>query len=515
MEITYLGHAGFLVETKEVIIVADPWLSPEGAFDGAWFQFPRNHHLASWVNERLERSSKARFIYISHEHKDHFDLDFLKNLACREFTLVVPMYRRTILRETLAGYVCKGMSVLKDRETIQFPGGGITLYLDDSELNRDSAIVVEGDGKNFLNLNDCKLYDRVGVIRDKHGKIDAFACQFSGATWHPTCYEYSSDQRQRISRKKRLAKFETVARAIETLQPVYYLPSAGPACFLDPRLMYLNFEPESIFPQALEFLSYLERRIRGGNTQWTNWMPGDFLDLKGRGFVACGSERVDPLNTESYLKDYARSYAGIFASFYQALDGTEIEKQRKRLCECLSEKLEHLTLRDRVPIPLYFNFSESPHPLIQVDFRRNQVCLVESISETEYYSITAPARQVIRVLDKQLTWEDFALTFRMRLRRSPDQYQPLIQAFLIMEIEDLKWFCDKLITLEQTQSRIIVDTNAARYQIDRYCPHQGGDLATGWADDRLWTCPRHRWQFDLEKHGKCTSSNCSINAERI
>ena len=33
MQITYLGHAGFCVETSRSIVVMDPWVSPTGAFD--------------------------------------------------------------------------------------------------------------------------------------------------------------------------------------------------------------------------------------------------------------------------------------------------------------------------------------------------------------------------------------------------------------------------------------------------------------------------------------------------
>jgi UDP-MurNAc hydroxylase len=73
MQITYLGHAGFLAESKDFLLVADPWLSPHGAFDGAWFQFPKNHHLAPRVRERLKNFAGAKYIYLSHAHHDHFD----------------------------------------------------------------------------------------------------------------------------------------------------------------------------------------------------------------------------------------------------------------------------------------------------------------------------------------------------------------------------------------------------------------------------------------------------------
>ena len=59
MRITFLGHAGFVVETEGAIVVADPWLSPSGAFDSAWMQFPQNHHLAALVREKLRRRVRS------------------------------------------------------------------------------------------------------------------------------------------------------------------------------------------------------------------------------------------------------------------------------------------------------------------------------------------------------------------------------------------------------------------------------------------------------------------------
>ena len=40
MQFSYLGHAGFVVETEDAIVIMDLWLSPAGAFDASWFQLP-------------------------------------------------------------------------------------------------------------------------------------------------------------------------------------------------------------------------------------------------------------------------------------------------------------------------------------------------------------------------------------------------------------------------------------------------------------------------------------------
>src|SRR5919202_1943637 len=102
MRITYLGHAGFCVETRLATVIMDPWLSPSGAFDSGWFQFPRNHHLRDLVEDRLRAPGRQRFVYISHEHKDHFDLPLLRSLESRDFTLVVGRFQRRALQVGLA-----------------------------------------------------------------------------------------------------------------------------------------------------------------------------------------------------------------------------------------------------------------------------------------------------------------------------------------------------------------------------------------------------------------------------
>jgi UDP-MurNAc hydroxylase len=513
MQITYLGHAGFCVETSAALIIMDPWLSPTGAFDSAWFQFPRNHHLAAYVQEKLQDARKERFLYISHEHKDHFDVAFLNSLKCREFTFVVPGFRRDELRSALAAYDCKGIISCSHREEVPIPGGFLKLFLDDSEMNRDSAILVNAHGRSFLNLNDCKLIDELPEICHEHEPIDVFAAQFSGATWHPTCYDYPRETYERISRRKMVGKFESLARAIELLHPRVYLPSAGPACFLDPMLIRLNFERVNIFPRASRLIRYLDRRLGRVSCTYTEVMPGDVLDADSSDFLFRARDRVDDASFEAYIRQYASLYEPLFRERECRYSAQDVAQVRARLREELCQKLELFTLNERIHVPLYFCLSEADDLMLRVDFPCKQIQYTSAIEESEYYSITAPAWQVARVLDRRLTWEDFALTLRARLNREPDDYQVLIHGFLLMEAEDLGWFCKKRLEIESQQERCIVEAAGCRYSVNRHCPHEGADLCHAWVEDgRYLTCPRHRWQFDLMKAGQCTTNETTIQA---
>jgi len=513
MQITYLGHAGFLVETEQAILVTDPWLSPEGAFDSSWFQFPCNHHLAPFVREKLRDAGKKRFVYVSHEHRDHFDLNFLKTLPANELTFIVPLFRRDALRAEVALLQPAELIACSHGQEVSIPGGSLKLYLDDSGINRDSSILVKSGGQTFLNLNDCKLHDKVESISKAEGPISVLTCQFSGATWHPTCYEYEPEEYQRISRKKLTGKFELVARTIQTVRPRIYLPSAGPACFLDPTLLHLNFQPVNIFPRAPQFLQFLRNCFPHLETELMEVMPGDVVNAESGRLEACGTERVSEQDFENYVQSYAARYRDYFAERQPRPSDTQADETLSLMRSALERKLSTFELHDRLRVPLYLRLSDVGGKMLRVDFPSRTVEQVSGISESDYYSLKTPSWQIARVLDGAITWEEFALTFRVRLNRKPDVYQTLIQGFLLLEPEDMNWFCGRLLDIERSQERIVVEAGGTRYSIDRYCPHQGGDLSQGWLDDgQFWTCPRHRWQFALDKDGRCLTNSGSIHA---
>ncbi|RZU38918.1 Rieske 2Fe-2S domain-containing protein [Edaphobacter modestus] len=513
MNITYLGHAGFIAETNDVVVIMDPWLSPTGAFDASWFQLPRNHHLASLVYEKLQDPRRPIFLYISHEHQDHLDIEFLNSLPARRFTLLLPAFSRSVLMSRFSDYACEELIFFHHKQMIQIPGGFLKFYVDDSQLNRDSAILIKAGGNAFLNLNDCKLFDTLAEIVQEEGPIKVFACQFSGATWHPTCYDYPVDKYETYSKKKYLAKFESVAKAIEVIRPDVYIPSAGPPCFLDPMLFHLNHQHVNIFPRANKIIQYLDQRLRNTSVFAPEMMPGDVLNASSCRVISFAERRFDEMTAEAYLAEYAASYSKYFEERLSLHGRANEEQNLEALRGELEIKLRRLSLADRVTSPLYFRLGEEAKPMLRVDFGRRVVEYVSGNNDSKYYEISAPAWQIAKVLNHELTWEEFALTFRLRLKRDPDVYDPILHAFLVMEAEDLGGYCDLLLQLEAQEERFIVEAEGRKFSVRRYCPHQGGDLSCGWIDQgRFLTCPRHRWQFDLLSGGQCTTNAMSVQA---
>lgn len=516
MKITYLGHAGFIVETNSTLIVMDPWLSEYGAFDSAWFQYPRNHHMAQYVRDLFNTTDKKKYIYISHEHKDHFDQQFLESLENRDFVLILAKFHHPIVKNNLlnAQYHCKEIIELEDRERLDFQdGSSLTMFSIDAELECDSAVLVKTKSKTFLNLNDCKLHERLPEITQDYGPINVFAAQFSGAIWHPTCYDYDLTTYEKIAAHKKTIKFELTARAIETLKPDFYIPSAGPACFLDPMLIDKNFEPINIFPRAPELIQFLDSRCENANTKWPEIMPGDILDVEKQEFVYLSPKRVHEKNFPEYIYSYAKDYDSYFKE--RAIENNKIAPQEvfTNLKQELDAKIKDIKLvNEVVTTPLYWKVANHKK-MYRVNFKEKSISIVSKISNlSDYYSIETPAWQINKVLKRQINWPDFALTFRVKLSRNPDSYNTLIHSFLTLDAHSLERHCELMKSYVDKHERIIVTYEGKQYSILRYCPHQGGDLAQGWIENGCLVCPRHRWHYKLADKGKCTTNCESIDA---
>ena len=166
-------------------------------------------------------------------------------------------------------------------------------------------------------------------------------------------------------------------------------------------------------------------------------------------------------------------------------------------------------------VVLEFSIDEIIDTSIFVNFDKKEIT-IEDKNQTiasSTYEISSSAGDIGRLLDEYLNWEDFMLSFRHKLKRTPDIYQVAINGFLTMEKEDVPEFIENLMRLQNQRERITVEVGGVLYSIDKFCPHQGSDLATHQIeDDRYLICPKHRWKFDLENEGKAVGLDASINA---
>jgi L-ascorbate metabolism protein UlaG (beta-lactamase superfamily)/nitrite reductase/ring-hydroxylating ferredoxin subunit len=508
-KVTFLGHAGLSVHARGFRLLADPWLAPTGAFLGSWHQFPRNDHLDT--PELLD----VDWVAVSHEHLDHMDLSVLARLPERTRVLV-PRYPSPAFRDRLHEAGIRRVVELVPWEPfpLDTAGSWITAIPEQSPMCNDAAFLVVADGHAVLDCNDARL-TAAQARRAKHlagGRLDVMAVQTSGASWHPICYAYPPEVVARIEAEKRIAKFRAVMRLVRATGPELAVPFAGPPCFLDGDLARFNGSP--VFPDAEQATGWLAEHLPA--QRWACFRPGDELDLETGAVtpdpVSAGFSYTDGIG--EYLRRYAADRAGALAEVHAAhpAPGPELAERFRAHFSQLGTLSPYFLTRIGMTVRFEVTGPHGGNWDVRMDSSGLRVDLTGAAPAPEYV-FTVEGRWLAAVLAGRIAWEDLLLSLRLTARRDPDQYNDYLIGLLkhanepaLKAVEDYETARDD--TTRETE-RIVVRSGDTAYEIGRYCPHAGEDLAVGAiVEDGRLHCLGHNFIFDLQT-GACLNARCA------
>lgn len=488
----FYGHNCFVVESAAARLLIDPWLTPQGAFFGSWHQFPDNTHLRQPLVEKA--ADKDTYVYLTHEHRDHFDPETLAMLAAapRFRGFFIPAFHDPYLREQLDVYGKPVTEVADTHKQAVADDIGIQVFVSDIGVNHDSAVLVTTPDFTLLNQNDCKIFDRLQTIGLP--RINYYSVQFSGATWHPVCFRMPEAEKRRISEKKVAVKFNNVLGAIRHLRPDFYLPAAGPAVFpfLDEKL---STEPGSIFTHQPELV--------------------DFLNSQGVKNVLCprpGDEISADTTTDPIPRPTHEAFLKLRAGKPDVWGALEAKFDAAALMAAVEERLDQiwdLDIPEDTP-RIVFSWGEGEQDCLTID-------LVEKRVERGLVGSGASLRLIAGekyfwLMHAGERWQDVYLSLQAEVERQPDVFNSIANVFIFSDPSNVR--AALLSTLRIPKERIERSWNGKKCTIDRYCPHQGADLGNAHiTEDGFLVCPRHGWQFDLNDGGRCTASSDSINSE--
>lgn len=507
-EFTFWGHNCFLLESGDEALLIDPWLNDSGAFFGSWHQWPPNGHLRSQVLARC--LPKALAIFLSHEHQDHFDTETLRAFCAHpRCTVFIPRYKDKFL---LGALTAMGLATVELAEGDE-AGARIRfrIFIDDGGINHDSAIFVATPELTFFNQNDCKVFDRLARLKDLFGRVDYYSVQFSGANWHPACFEMPAEQKRQVARKKVAGKLRNVLNANHIMAPRFFVPAAGPAFFpfLDAGL---NDGSGSIFIHQAELDAYLRAHLRAplraqGQPEA---VPAILYPRPGEALGADCSRTPIAGPTPAEIERYRATHRDVWQSLPDSFDP-------QRLADVLARRLAAMGGLELPPDTpsIAFCWGPAENDTLVVDLacgrieRSRRPCSPGAPAIV----LTASARY-FALMCGEARWQDIALSLRAGVQRTPDRYSTIANIFLFADESSLRQ--SLLENLNLSKERIVVVHRGQHYQINRYCPHQGGDLAYAAIDDDLHlVCPRHSWRFDLACAGLCKASGMSIAALKV
>jgi UDP-MurNAc hydroxylase len=509
--VTFLGHAGMAVRAQAFHLLADPWLARDGAFLGAWHQYPRNDHL------NIGALADADWVAVSHEHLDHFDPWFIGRLSART-RILIPRYPGPAFRERILA-AAGGRRVIEippwEKFSLDNHGSWITVIPELSPMCHDAAFLVVADGRSILHCNDARL-TAAQARRAKHlagDRLDLMALQTSGASWHPICYEYPPDEMARVSMAKRMAKLRGAQRLVRQTAPELAVPFAGPPCFLDAEVEHLNWvldQETGAFCDPEASSAWLREHLPG--QRWDHFKPGDGIDLDS------GEITRDPVSAEfrfdaGYRGDYLRRYAADRAAAIQGVLARFPEPDAG-LFDRFVAHFEYLGgLSDyfltQIDMVVRFEVGGPAGGVWDVRLSPEGVKVGEAAPGTRpHYRISTAGRWLEGVLSGRIAWEDLLISFRLSLYRDPDVYNDYLVGLLKHANAPALRAVEAYETERDESERIIVESGGLSYDIPRYCPHAGEDLSVGAViRDGQVHCLAHNFAFDLAS-GKCVNARC-------
>ena len=174
MKIEFASHAGFIIEVKGKRIYIDPWTKSK-TFNDGW----------ALISEAKKVDyAKIDYIFVTHEHPDHFNFPTLKGIDENHRRRIKVLYQQHASLRLKNAFERLGFDTVVELPIYKWiEVEGIELFCGSSG-SMDSFLAIRAEGQTILNLNDCvfrkKQYD---YIQREIGNVDFLFTQFSFANW--------------------------------------------------------------------------------------------------------------------------------------------------------------------------------------------------------------------------------------------------------------------------------------------------------------------------------------------
>ncbi len=151
------GHSCCEIRFRDSALLCDPWLIGS-SYWRSWWNFPPQSCLNSLIEEWSQLNSF--FVYVTHLHWDHFHGPTLKRIAekCHNVHFLLPLTPEQRLCKDLRSVVKKRpVTELIHGRSYQLANWLRVLSFQSGPFFADSALYMDVDGIDILNVNDSKL----------------------------------------------------------------------------------------------------------------------------------------------------------------------------------------------------------------------------------------------------------------------------------------------------------------------------------------------------------------------
>jgi UDP-MurNAc hydroxylase len=441
MRIQYISSACTLIEAEGIRILCDPWLT-EGIYYGSWYHYPLPALTAKDFQD-------VDYIYISHIHPDHCDVESLK-----QFPSTIPVmihdYQEKFLFNLLKRVGFQRIIEVLHREPYYFSdtfkveilaadncdptkcGRWFGCHLQEAPTKStqiDSMAVFSGNGQVVVNTNDCPFELAKEVcqyVTAKYSPIDFLLVGYSGAGPYPQCMLNYTDEEKLVRAAAKKQSFLTQAiHYIETLQPKYFLPFAGQYT-LGGHLSKLN--PFRGVPELEELPQIFTNLLKESqsNSQLVLLNSGEWFDLTTQKATA----RFDPPNPQKRKQFVEQELVNKQLSYEKDAAFPPFEELAKKM----ENAYQHLLIKQKQfgffsPTSACIDIGQQK--LFQIPYDKSGFKVIDRSEMKEpFVHIKLDPRLLNMILDRKAHWNNAEIGSHLGFDRRPDIYERGIYNFL-------------------------------------------------------------------------------------
>ncbi len=324
MKLKFLNHASVLLQSRSgEQLVVDPWAFGT-VFNDSWRLLDRSEPTKALIEQSL---LSADYIWVSHEHPDHFHIPTLKLVPEEKRPQITVLFRQEAKTNVVDALKGMGFQVQIITPGVQCDIPGFSLYT--LHKSGDTALCITDGEHVVFNQNDCKLKEeQLKTVHSLYPSIDYYLFQFGMAGF--VC---NADEQEGFARE-RAALLGSINKGVEILQPKKYIPFASYIEFCDVHNAYLNEGQVSLEYVCTHMTSGVETHIP---------VPGEVIDLTPQSenqHVFAVNYWSEQCLTEPYLSQ-------------QYTSKSEVEETIIRYNEVTAKAEQNLTLTKKLKNAIY------------------------------------------------------------------------------------------------------------------------------------------------------------------
>lgn len=446
------GHSCCEIRGNQFSFICDPWLIGS-AYWRSWWNFPKSESLDELLD--IWNSKKNTYIYITHQHWDHFHGPTLRRISknCKNAIFIIPKTPEPRIKNDLMKVIPKAKIIeLIHAKTYRFN----EIYLKSFQtgpITSDSAIAIYDKNFCVLNMNDAKLMPlSLRHLTNIIPNPDITLRSHSSANSRCCKRDIFGNIRTDLIDKTRL---EYTKEFLDSC----YLSKAKIAIPFASNMVHLHEETEK-YNELCNFSDYVEKDFLAFREKYKGMdcrmlLPGENIDLSNFKITIDQKLREKIFNTDRHvliqeIKDSKQDLIGK----QKKLERSTVSSHK--LVKKFFNQIIHNT-----PLVLKFYLSEYIHIIsvseneniiYKLDFKNKKVEEVRNISKSKNNVLIKVKSYILNDVCIQKNYNSLGISKRLEIRTQPGNLRYEVFNMLCNSIESggpipLKNFLSKEFTL--------------------------------------------------------------------